>query len=224
MGEAIGAVLAFAVGVGLSPIPIIAVVLVLFSQRARVNGPLFLVGWVLGLTVLVTVAYLLADAFDVGASSAADDGVSWLKLVLGVLLALLAARKWRNRPAQGEEPTMPSWMAGVDQFSPAKAFGMAVVLASANPKNLALGVGAAATLAQQPVSTSQAVVALAAFVLVGSSIVALAVGYDLLGGPRAQTGLAELKAWMTLHNDAVMAVLFLVFSAVLVSDGLGLRS
>ncbi len=47
MNEAIGQSLPFAVGVGLSPIPIIAVVLMLATPRARVNGPAFLAGWVL---------------------------------------------------------------------------------------------------------------------------------------------------------------------------------
>ena len=42
MGQAIGEVLPFAVGVAISPVPIIAVILVLFSARARVNGPAFL--------------------------------------------------------------------------------------------------------------------------------------------------------------------------------------
>ena len=40
-GEGIGEVLTFAIGVAISPVPIIAVILMLFSQRARVNGPVF---------------------------------------------------------------------------------------------------------------------------------------------------------------------------------------
>jgi len=45
MGQGVSAILTFAVGVAISPVPIIAVILMLFSQRARVNGPMFLVGW-----------------------------------------------------------------------------------------------------------------------------------------------------------------------------------
>ena len=48
MGQGISEVLTFAVGVAISPVPIIAVILMLFSQRARVNGPVFLLGWVSG--------------------------------------------------------------------------------------------------------------------------------------------------------------------------------
>ena len=46
MGQAIGQVLPPAVGVGLSPIPIVAVIVMLVTPRARVNGPAFLgAGW-----------------------------------------------------------------------------------------------------------------------------------------------------------------------------------
>ena len=79
MAQAVGAVLAFAVGVGISPVPIIAVILMLFSKRARVNGPLFAVGWVVGLAVVVTVSYLLAGSLDVGRGTS-DDGTSWFKV------------------------------------------------------------------------------------------------------------------------------------------------
>ena len=52
MREAIGDVLPLGVGVALSPIPIIAVTLMLVSRRARANGPLFVLGWLLGLAVV----------------------------------------------------------------------------------------------------------------------------------------------------------------------------
>ena len=47
MGEAIGQSLPLAVGVALSPVRIIAVVLMLATARARANGPAFVLGWLL---------------------------------------------------------------------------------------------------------------------------------------------------------------------------------
>ena len=64
MGEAIGNVLPAAVGVALSPIPIIAVILMLSTPRARSNGPAFAVGWVLGLAVVSAIVLLLAGDAD----------------------------------------------------------------------------------------------------------------------------------------------------------------
>ena len=61
MGEAIGGILAMAVGVAISPFPIIAIVLMLGTPRARVNGPGFALGWLLGLSVVGAVVLALAS-------------------------------------------------------------------------------------------------------------------------------------------------------------------
>ena len=49
MGAAIGAILGQAVGVAISPVPIIAVILMLFTGKARSNSVSFVTGWLLGL-------------------------------------------------------------------------------------------------------------------------------------------------------------------------------
>ena len=90
-----------------------------------------------------------------------------------------------------------------------------------NPKNLILAVGAAAGLGQLDLSTGDAVVSLVVFVVVASISVAFAVLYEFVGGAKARATLDDLKAWMTEHNSAVMAVLFLVFGVVLIAKGLG---
>ena len=221
MGQGISAVLTFAVGVAISPVPIIAVILMLFSQRARVNGPLFLLGWVLALAVVSGVVYFLADQGDVATSSGASDTVSWGKVVFGAVFLLLAARQWRTRPAPGMEPALPKWMAGIDDFAPGKALAFGVLLAGVNPKNLLLTIGAVTGLAQLSLSTSDAVASLIVFIVVASLTIAVPVGYYLLGGEHAKTTLDELKGWLAMHNAAVMTVLFLVFGVDLIAKGLG---
>lgn len=57
--EAIGSVLSFAVVVAISPIPIVGVVLMLGTPRARSNGPAFLAGW------LLVGAKLLGDGISI---------------------------------------------------------------------------------------------------------------------------------------------------------------
>jgi hypothetical protein len=89
-----------------------------------------------------------------------------------------------------------------------------------NPKNLALSIGAAAGLAQLGLSTPDAVVSLIVFVAIGSLSIAGPVIYHQLGGERAAANLEELKDWLGRHNDAVMAVLFLVFAVALIAKGL----
>jgi len=222
MGQGISEVLPFAIGIAISPIPIIAVILILFSERAKVNGPAFLLGWVVGIAAVGSVVYFVADAANAATDSTTSDSVSWGKVALGVLLLGLARRNWAKRPKPGETEAMPKWMATVETISPVKAIGLAIVLSVVNPKNLVLILGAAAGLGQLGLDTSDAIVALAVFTVVASLSILFAVAYDLFGGERARHSLDDMKAWMTTHNHAVMAVLFLVFGVVLISKGIGL--
>jgi hypothetical protein len=220
VGQAIGSVLTFAVGVAISPLPVIAVILMLFSGRARVNGPAFLVGWVAALTVVSTAVYLASDAGSPASGSTASATISWVKVALGIFLLAAGARRWRHRPGAGEEAPLPRWMAGIDTVTPVKAFGLGVLLAGVNPKNLVLTVGAAAGLAQIRPSVPEVVVALGVFVVIASLTIAGPVAYFLVGGEVARTRLDDLKDWLRLHNAAVMAVLFVVFGVDLVAKGL----
>jgi hypothetical protein len=52
MGQAVGGLLPAAVGVALSPLPIIAVILMLGTPKAPSNGPGFAAGWMAGLIVV----------------------------------------------------------------------------------------------------------------------------------------------------------------------------
>jgi hypothetical protein len=220
MGQGISAILGFAVGVAVSPVPIIAMILMLFSERARVNGPVFLVGWVVALAVVSGVAYAVADGGNASTSTTTADTVAWGKIVFGLLFLALALRTWRKRPAPGAEPEMPAWMAGIDGFTPMKALTFGVLLSGVNPKNLMLAVAAGTGVATLGLSSGEALGSLLVFVVLGSLTIAAPVGYYLLGGQKAADALTELKGWLTAHNDAVMTVLFLVIGADLVAKGL----
>jgi threonine/homoserine/homoserine lactone efflux protein len=224
MGQGISEVLPFAIGIAISPVPIIAVILILFSDRARTNGPAFLAGWIVGLSVVSGVVYLVSDAANASSDTTSSDTISWGKVVLGVLLLGLARRNWAKRPKPGETPALPKWMSTVESITPVRAFGLAVLLSVVNPKNLVLAVGAAAGLGQLGLDTGEAVVGLVVFVAVASVSILAAVVYQFAGGAHARASLDEMKAWMTEHNAAVMAVLFLVFGVVLISKGIGLLS
>jgi threonine/homoserine/homoserine lactone efflux protein len=220
VGQAIGQVLSFGVGVALSPIPIIAVVLMLATPRGRVNGPAFLGGWIVGLAVVGAIVLLVA-----GGASATSDGkpatwISVLKIVLGLLLWMLAARQWRGRPHAGDAPQLPGWMKAIDDFTPGRSAAMAVALSAINPKNLLLTVGAAAAIAQTGASTAGQIVALAVFVLIATVGVALPVGIYYFMSDRAGKILGTLRDWMARENATIMAVLCLIIGAKLIGDAI----
>ena len=220
MGDAIGQVLSFGVGVALSPIPIIAVVLMLGTPRARVNGPAFVLGWIVGLAIVGTLVLVAAGSADATDGTQPANWVGVLEIVLGVLLLLVAVRQWRGRPRAGEQSPMPKWMRAIDTFTPMRSFAIAAALSGINPKNLLLTVGAAAAIAATGSSTGEQAVALAVFILIGTLGVGVPVVIYFALGERATRILDELKTWMAAHNNAIMAVLCLVIGAKLIGDGI----
>ena len=225
MGEAIGQSLPLAIGVALSPVPIITVVLMLTTPRARSNGPAFVVGWLVGLGLVGAVVLALA-----GPGGASEEGqpaswVSWLKLLLGVGLLLVALRQFRGRPHEGEQAPLPKWMGAIDRFNPGQALGGGAVLAGANPKNLLLAVGGAAAIAQTGIPAGQQAIAYAVFAVIGTLGVGAPVGIYFALGKRSAELLGRLKDWMGQHNAVIMSVLCLVIGVKLLGDALtGLTS
>lgn len=221
MGSAIGSILPQAIGVAISPIPIIAVILMLFSKRARSNSLAFLAGWVLALGIVGAVVLVVAGAGKVSAGGTPSTLSHVFHLLLGLLLLFLAVRNWQKRPKEGETPEMPKWMATVDSFTAGRAFGLSALLAGVNPKNLALALAAALAIAQAGLSGAQPWIALAVFVLLASLSVAAPVLYYLIAGPSAEKTLSTWKAWLTANNGTVMFVLLLILGVKLLGDGLG---
>lgn len=219
IADAIGDILPMAVGVALSPFPIVGVVLMLATPRARTNGLAFLLGWVGGLALVGTIVLLVAGG--VGASDGAEpeSWVSVVQLVLGAALLLLAVRQWRRRPTGEAEPPLPKWMQTIDTFASGKALAFGFALAAVNPKNLLLTVAAAASIAQTGLSSGDEAIALGVFVVLGTLGPGLPVAIYFAAGGRAQHILGELRQWLVHNNVAIMAVLLLVIGAKLIGDG-----
>lgn len=220
MGDAIGQVVPFGVGVALSPAAIIAVVLMLTTPRGSVNGPLFLVGWMAGLATVGTIVLLGAGGADASTGGAPADWVSVLRILLAALLIVVAARQWRGRPQDGASPELPGWMDRIDTFTPSRSAGVAAALAAVNPKNLVLTVGAAAAIAQTGIGTGDQAAALAVFVLIGALGPGIPVAIYFLGGDRSGPILEDLRGWMSRENATIMAVLCLIIAAKLIGDAI----
>jgi hypothetical protein len=217
MGAAIGDILANAVGVAISPVPIIAVILMLFTAKAVANSLSFLVGWVVGL--LLAGAIVLSLGLE-GSDGAESTTSGWIKIVIGALFVVLAGKQWSSRPKGDEQPVMPGWMAGLADFTAVKALGLGFVLSALNPKNLGLTIAAMAKVTSAGLSTGEEIGVLVVFVLIASVTVALPVVLNLMMGSKATGTLTEMKDWLTANNNTVMAVLFVVLGAKLLGDGI----
>ncbi|MGA0566364.1 GAP family protein [Rathayibacter sp. KR2-224] len=220
MGSAIGDTLPLALGIAVSPIPIIATILMLLSPKAKAASVAFLLGWLLGIVVAVVVFTVLAGLLPHGDPDQPKPVVGTIKIVLALLLLLLAVMQWRRRPNAGESQALPKWMSAIDSMTAGRGFGLGFVLAAVNPKNLLLAAAAGVSFGLAGLPFGQLVVVVAIFVIVASLSIAIPVVAYLIAAERIRGALDSLRTWLVHNNAAVMAVLLLVIGVALLGNGI----
>jgi threonine/homoserine/homoserine lactone efflux protein len=218
VGHALGNVLPLAIAIAVFPVPIIAAVLVVGSDRGLAKGLAFVLAWCAGLAIVGVLVLLLGGVADASEGGEPATWVSWLLLGLGLLCLAGAAKQWRSRPGPGEEPPVPGWMRKVDDFTITKAAGAGFALTALNPKNVLLTVAAAAEIAELGLPAGQEVAVLAVFVVVASAGVLTPVVLAVVLGDRSRGLLDGLKGWMARYNATIMSVLFVLIGAKLIGD------
>jgi len=220
MGSVIGDILPLAVGIAISPIPIIAAILMLLSPKAKGTSVGFLIGWVLGIVVAVVLFTLLASVLPESDADASKPIAGIIKLVLGALLLLLAVKQWRGRPKPGEDPELPKWMSAIDGMTAGKGLGLGFLLSAVNPKNLIMAVGAGTVIGSAGISAGEQTIAIVVFVLIAACTVAIPVIGYLLASKQMAGPLESLRKWLVHNNATVMAVLLLVIGVVMIGKGI----
>lgn len=221
MGTVIGDLLPLALGVAISPIPIIAVILMLLSKQAAKTSIGFLFGWIIGIVVVTVVVLLLVGQAGDTSTGQPSTLSGVLKLAFGLVLILMAFRQWGTRPKSGEAGTMPKWMSAVNTFTLVKALGLGVVLSGINPKNLLMCLGAGTTIGAAHLSGSDEVISVLVFTVIACSTVAVPVIGYLSARSRLEATLNHLRDWLTQNNATVMSLLLLVIGVVLLGKGIG---
>jgi hypothetical protein len=216
MLDAIGQVLPLAVVVALSPAPIIAVIVVLLGADARRRGAALLAGRLVGVVLVVAAFTLFAEAIVLIGVPPLVEAV--LQLALGLLLVAVGIRKLARRSPSEPEP--PRWMASLEGMSAARAFGFALVLSIANPKELAMGAATGLVIGGLIPDPAPALAVGLVYTVVAVLGVAVPLGAVVLMGERAEPLLASVRRWLDRNNAVLMAIVLLVFGAILLGNGL----
>jgi threonine/homoserine/homoserine lactone efflux protein len=223
MNVVIGEILPLALGITISPMPIIAAILMLLSPKAKGTSVGFLLGWVVGIVVAVTAFTLLSSVLPENDPDAADPTAGWIKLVLGALLLLMAGKQWRGRPTGDAEPALPGWMKAIDTMTPVKGGGLGFLLSAVNPKNLIMAAGAGVIIGGTGagLETAEEIVAIAVFTVIAAASVAVPVIACLLASEKMAGPLESMHHWLVKENSVLMAVLLLVIGVVMIGKGVG---
>ncbi|MEU4016244.1 GAP family protein [Microbacterium sp. NPDC028030] len=221
MGAVIGEILPLALGVAISPIPVIAAILMLLSPKARVTSVGFLLGWVIGIVAAVTVFTLLSSVLPEEDPDASRPIRGVVQLVLGLLLFLLAFGQWRKRPKAGEDAALPKWMRAIDTVTFPVALGLGFLLSAVNPKNLIMAAGAGTDIGSGALSAGSTIVVVVVYTLIAASTVLVPVLGYLVASNRLRGPLDALRGWLAQENAVIMAVLLLVIGVSMIGKGIG---
>lgn len=221
MGSVIGEFLPLALGIAISPIPIIAAILMLLSPKAKSTSLGFLLGWILGIVAAVVIFTLLSSILPQDDSNDPTPIAGVIKIVLGAGLLLLAVKQWRGRPQGDAEPALPKWMSAIDTMTLGRALVLGFLLSGLNPKNLLMGVGAGLVIGSSALTVGEEVTSIVIFTVIAASSVAIPVVAYLLAARKMAGPLEALRTWLVHNNATVMAVLLLVIGVVMVGKGIG---
>jgi len=219
--QVIGAVLPFAIVVMVSPINIVAAILLLFSKRPLLNASCYLGGFVVGLAAVVGGLTAVAGAVHLDPGSDQSRGAAAFLLALGAGLIVVAIAKFRGRPSPDDPSSLPGWMDGIAGFGAGRSLAVGAGIGAGNPKNITVAVGTAVAVSSAALPAGQQVVVLAIYVMLASLGVAAPIIAVLFLGDRSDTVLDGWKAWLTRNNTAMMAVIYLFFGVYLIGKNLG---
>lgn len=222
VGPALGELLPLALGIAVSPLPIIAVVLILMSPGASSSAVGFLLGWLSGIIAIVAIftalSTLLPEEGDVDQPQPIR-GI--IHLVLAAYLFFLAVKQWRNRNQEQDESGQPKWMKAIGSMRFANAMGVAFLLAAVNPKNLVMGASAGLAIGDSEQRFSMVVLLIVVFTVLAGSTVLVPVVSFLAAKERLREPLGHFQVWLVKETPTVMAILLLTLAVNSLGKGIG---
>jgi hypothetical protein len=214
MSSVLSQLLAPAMVVAISPFSIIiAIFLVLHTDRARANGVAFLVGRLLALAA-VTAAFLQAPRLIGSLNRPVSPRIL---IVVGGILFVLGVWVWLRRDRMTEEPP---WLHRLSRLTPVGATAIGALLVLTNPKMLAATAAAGLLIGTAGVGIAGASGAVAYYSAVASSTVAVPVLAYMAVGVRADDQLTRLKEWLHRRSGHVSAVILLAVAITLLYMGI----
>lgn len=198
----------------ISPMAIAAIIAILLSPRARSNGFAFAGASVLITLVLVSVTALTTKSAGSDGSSKDDVIVLVLAIVCGVAFTILTVMSWHSRPRKGVSPKEPSWLAAIDGMKVGQAFGLGLLMAATNSKNIPIDLKVGALIGASGVALPVVIGVGVLFALVASLGVLLPTIFAATGSATITKYLQEMKVELITHNAIIMAVLFAILAAI----------
>lgn len=214
MDPAFSEAVPFALGILLSPFPVVPVILLLLSDRATATGTAFLATFVAGVALVTTVFVLLSELIDFPEHP--PNWASWTRIGLGTALIVLAVRQWLTRDPDGKQP---AWLASVESASPGRAAQLGLLLSVANPKVLVLAAGGGLVLGAGDTTGVGTAALILLFAALSAAAVAVPVLLHVVLGDRIRPVLVAARDWLQRNNSTITTIVIGAVGLLVAGNG-----
>lgn len=208
--------LTLGVAIAISPLAIVAVILIATGGKGRTNGTAFILGSYLFAVALVGTLVLLgrgARAEVEGSES--NILIDVVELIMGIGLLVMAVLQWRKRNETGT----PKWMTGLDNMTIWKAFLIGVLISGPlSPKDLPLLIAAGGRIAQAELDVQSTIAVVLIFCAIGVVAVAVPWLISVFFPGSVEQRLSGLRTWLVANHAVIMTVLFLILGFKLIGS------
>ncbi len=203
------------IGLLLSPIPIIALIIILMTDRAQINGQAFVGGWLLGIFGVGLIVISFPGLVPNSDTPSAYAGT--IRISLGLALISWAVFKAYRRYHMPSVET-PRFFQKLDQITASRAFAIGLLVSAGNIKNLGFSAAAAVVITQADLSFFSRLIHLLAYSLVGSMTVLIPLGLYFSQRHKADAMLLNWKTWLISYHTYVLSAV-VIFVGVMIMTG-----
>ena len=220
MAGAVLDTLPLALGIALNPLAIVVSILVVCKPKSRENGAAFVIGWVLGLALLLILATWIIQDLVSALITASSELPSVIWIGLGGLFLFSAVYTLRSQSRSDETSGPRRWMRFIEHAGVFRTLGMGVFLAMFSLRNVALLIAAAGAIGSGQLPLKELAVTVAVFVAISSLGVLIPLLVRLLGGNEAEIQLEQWGEWLIKHMGTMTAAVMVVLGTYLLGRGI----
>jgi len=215
---AINQTLPMAFGITASPSPMIAIIILLMTSRARSNALSFLAGWFFGLLLVGLIVLFIPEL--TGGSGGSPTAMTRIRLILGVVFILLSIYIARYIPGRGKQAPPPRWQEKLDAFGFPQSFAFGFFFAVPNLKNASMVATGMSTLSQSQLGMEMKLLILLMFCLIASIGVLIPPAIYVLFTAKVEPLFASMKRWLVNNRALILFLILLIFGIMWIYQGI----
>jgi hypothetical protein len=218
-----GELIALALGIAISPMPVLGVILMLLSPRGIRAGAGFAVGWLGGVGFAVTIFSLLSALLPARGNQETDTALGLTPVVVGLALIAVGVIQLRRRDrghSDDDAEELPRWLSAVDRLTLTRSIVLGFGYAFFRPKNLVITVAAGLVIGRAEPGLAGTAIALGIFTAIASVTIAAPPLAYALGGERVKGMLVRMRVWLLGKLSIITGVTLSAIGVALVVLGL----